>query len=417
MSKAISAGQNIEDGKSRIGGVDAIRAVALLCLVPVVVQSYALVRVSDAVSSSSPLAGTDGVIWILLQIFCADIGFILLAIAFGAGLKLHALQQSMRPQRGKTQQQRRLRALVGIGLALLILLGAAPTIVALGLVGLLTLPLVEWNRRRQLIWGTACIAGTALVFATMAEILSIQAPDAMIEYGLSEMRLPVTIAPKFLALAQAGWMEQFLSRANPNMLLVTAIFAAEMTLMGLGLALLGAAAIDHGFLTGSLPASRYAMIIAVGFGLGVPLSIVGILVAVSQAWEPPFLLGVGGLLKTLGALLLSAAYASFIILIFKRRWFVRGRRLLGRLGQSTFSWSILGLFFLAFYHHGYGLGHAGSGDRIAMMQFVTLIWIMMGISSYFWLKYFHYGPFEWAWRYWAKETRPPFARLDKIFAQ
>jgi len=416
LDKTISTGRTIDDGKSRIGSLDAIRAWAFLCLVPVVVQSYALVTTSGNVSLSSPLSGADGVIWILLQIFCADIGFILLVVAFGAGLKLHTQRQNVRPQKGRAQQRRRMKAFIAVGILLFALLGADPTFIALGLIGILSHRFIKWHNRKQLVLGTACIVVTAFMFAALAEILSLRAPDLMMEYGLSEMRLPIRIKPEFLALAQSGWTEQFLARLQPNILAVNGAVAGQMTLIGLGLALLGAAAMDRGLLTGGLPASRYVMMIAVGLGLGVPLSLVGILTAVSQAWEPPFLMGFGGLLKGIGSLLLTAAFASFVILVFKRGWFRRGRRMLERLGRSTLTWSILGLFFLAFYHHGYGLGHAGSGDRIAMIQFVALIWILIGVTSYFWFKYFHYGPFEWALRYWANETRPPLARLDKIFA-
>jgi len=396
--------------------LDAIRALALLCLVPVVVQSFALVEMNDDISLSSPLSGVDGVIWILLQIFCADIGFILLLVAFGAGLKLHHQKNSVRPQKGSMEQRRRMKTLIVIGVLVFVVVGADPTFLALGLIGILSQTLVKRPYRQQLVIGAASIAVTAVSFAAIAEVLALRAPDIMLEYGLSEMRLPIATAPELLSLAQSSWTDQVLARLEPDLVLANLVVTGQMTFIGLGLSLAGAAGLDRGFLTGRLPASRYVMMITIGFGLGVPLSLVGILTAVSQSWEPPFLMGIGGLVKGLGSLLIGAAFASFAILIFKRRWFVRGRRMLAHLGRSTLTWSILGLFALAFYHHGYGLGHAGESNRIGLIQFVGIIWISMGLLSYFWFKYFHYGPFEWVLRYWTNETRPPLARLDKIFA-
>ena len=393
-----------------------MRALALLCFVPVIVQSYALVAAHDSARMNSPLAGADGVIWILLQIFCTDIGFMLFALVFGAGLKLHKQNRSLRRDKADHQQRRRLTALVALGLVFIFVLGADQTLLALGLTGLLTLRLIGWTPQKQIILGCVLIAGSAFAFATFAEILSARAPELMMEYGLGDLRSPIMTKPDVLALAQSGWGQHFLSRLQPGVLLVTGLVTTQLVLQGIGLALLGAAATERGMLTGNLAASRYVMAIAVGVGIGIPLSLLGILTAVSQAWEPPFLMGFGGLLKGAGSLLLTAASASFIALMFKRQWFRRGQHLLSRLGRSTLTWSILGLCFLAFYYHGYGLSQAGIGDRIAMMQFVVLIWILISTVSYFWLRYFHYGPCEWALRYWTYETRPPLARLDKIFA-
>ena len=415
-AEPISKSQNIKHGEARIAGLDAIRAVAFLFLVPLVVQSYALVAAMDESRFSSPLFGADGVIWILLQIFCADVGFILLSVAFGASLKLHGLRQNLRQRKTADQQRRRLLALLALGLVLMFGLGADSTLVALGVIGLLAFAAMAWDSRKQLNIGLACIVVSALVFAATAELLAARMPEAMIEYGFGDMRLPVITDPESLRRAQSGWVDQLLARLRPASLLMNSIVALQLALQGLGLALIGAALAARGIFSGNLAASRHVMIMLVGLGGGVPLSLVGILMAVSQAWEPPFLMGFGGLIKGAGSLLLGAAAAAFVLLMFKRRWLHRTRRVLTRLGRSTLTWSVLGLLFLSFYYYGYGLGHAGTGDRVTMMRFVIPIWILICGLSYFWLKYFHYGPMEWVLRYWVNGTRPPLARLDKLFA-
>jgi uncharacterized protein len=49
-----------------------------------------------------------------------------------------------------------------------------------------------------------------------------------------------------------------------------------------------------------------------------------------------------------------------------------------------------------FYGHGFGL--YGTVTRWGQILIVLAIWVLQLILSPLWLKYFRFGPFEWAWR-------------------
>ena len=57
-----------------------------------------------------------------------------------------------------------------------------------------------------------------------------------------------------------------------------------------------------------------------------------------------------------------------------------------------------------------GFALLGSVSRIGQVGIVVAIWVFQLIVSPIWLRHFHLGPFEWAWRsltYWQPQ---PFRR-------
>jgi uncharacterized protein len=58
----------------------------------------------------------------------------------------------------------------------------------------------------------------------------------------------------------------------------------------------------------------------------------------------------------------------------------------------------MGLFF-----YGIGLGMFGKLQRYELYYVVAVVWVVQIIRSHVWLRYFRFGPLEWAWRsltYW-----------------
>jgi uncharacterized protein len=56
--------------------------------------------------------------------------------------------------------------------------------------------------------------------------------------------------------------------------------------------------------------------------------------------------------------------------------------------------------------YGHGLGWFGSVERTAQLAIVFAIWALQLVVSPIWLRYFRFGPAEWAWRsltYWRRQ--------------
>ncbi|MBK9465985.1 MAG: DUF418 domain-containing protein [Chitinophagaceae bacterium] len=56
--------------------------------------------------------------------------------------------------------------------------------------------------------------------------------------------------------------------------------------------------------------------------------------------------------------------------------------------------------------YGVGLGNFGKLERHEIYYVVAATWALQIIWSHIWLRYFRFGPLEWAWRsltYWKKQ--------------
>lgn len=95
---------------------------------------------------------------------------------------------------------------------------------------------------------------------------------------------------------------------------------------------------------------------------------------------------------------MSILYASGFVLLFHKFSRFNGFRYLeayGRTGLSTYILqSLLGTFL--FYHWGLGLMNVLPLSYY-LPVFMGMLLILM-LFSYYWLKWFHYGPLEWLWR-------------------
>lgn len=68
------------------------------------------------------------------------------------------------------------------------------------------------------------------------------------------------------------------------------------------------------------------------------------------------------------------------------------------------------IHYLRFVFYGIGFGMFGRLERHELYYVVVVVWTFQIMLSHVWMRYFLYGPFEWAWRsltYWKKQ---PFAK-------
>ena len=120
-----------------------------------------------------------------------------------------------------------------------------------------------------------------------------------------------------------------------------------------------------------------------------------------------------GSLFQLGALGLCLGYFAAFVLVLNTRIGARGLSPLAYAGRMALTnyigASIIGTWFFS----GYGLGFWGQVSRPGQMLFVLVVFVLQLAFSAVWLRYFRYGPLEWAWRavtYW---QLPPMRRRGR----
>jgi uncharacterized protein len=99
----------------------------------------------------------------------------------------------------------------------------------------------------------------------------------------------------------------------------------------------------------------------------------------------------------------SLGFFGLLMLMYKSGFFNWFFALFRPVGQMAFTnylmQSLIGLFFFT----GIGLGYFGKSERYELYIYTGVVWITEIIWSHIWLRYFRFGPLEWAWRnltYW-----------------
>lgn len=185
------------------------------------------------------------------------------------------------------------------------------------------------------------------------------------------------------------------------------------------LMLLGIALYRWGFLSGQWSNRSYWKVLAIGYGIGLPL--------VTYSFYHRFLyypnheaslarmelvpIEWTNLIYPFQRILLVLAHTSALILLYKANVFPRLFRSLIAVGQMAFTNYIMHSVICTLFFFGYGLNYY-SELQYYQIYFVAFgIWIVQLILSPIWLHYFLFGPLEWLWRsltYWKVQ---PFRRM------
>ncbi len=165
-------------------------------------------------------------------------------------------------------------------------------------------------------------------------------------------------------------------------------------LRALGLILMGAGLYRLGFMNGSMAASTYRLVAALGLGIGLSLATAGVVVTALGDYSRDVAF-IGQMPNTLGSIPASLGYMSLIILWNQRRDSRLKRRLLatGRMALTNYlSQTVLGMLALNV------LLTDVSVTRTGIFAFCVGIWVLQLWWSPLWLSRFRFGPAEWLWR-------------------
>jgi uncharacterized protein len=182
----------------------------------------------------------------------------------------------------------------------------------------------------------------------------------------------------------------------------------------LALMLLGMALYRWGFLTGKWAARDYSKVVAIGYGIGLPLvsysfyhdyltkpnleATLSLMEVVPVEWV--------NLIYPFQRILLVMAHVSAIILLYKAGYARSLFRCLGAVGQMAFTNYIMQSVICTLVFFGYGLNYFAELQFYQIYFIVLAIWALQLTVSPLWLRYFLYGPLEWLWRsltYWHRQ--------------
>jgi uncharacterized protein len=160
--------------------------------------------------------------------------------------------------------------------------------------------------------------------------------------------------------------------------------------------LFGMAALKSGFLTGAWERRRYLKVVAIGFGVGIPLYAALAWWLVHQNFSVFWLVATWVTATVPIRPFMILAIAASIILLTRRGGWLTQR--IAAAGRAAFTNYLGTSILMTTLFYGYGFGLFGHLSRIQLWLPVIGVWMIMLLWSKPWLDRFNYGPFEWLWR-------------------
>jgi uncharacterized protein len=411
----------------RIGLLDFLRGVAILGILTVNVFSFGL----PALGYFAPYAWgenttADEIAFSVSVFLFQQKMYPLLAFLFGVGIYLIAEKEERGGRRSTGVYLRRMGLLVCMGLLHAVLLWHGDILVWYSCAGLVAYLMRHLSTRLLLIiaifltWGISLFCCGPLIGMmgafperTMPYLEVFQQhpanPSDAIQYigrpyhvnyqYLSShlMQSPNSTALEAHYYMDGSWLDLLPIRLR--MYINTAFSAVKMFIpLLIGIMSFGILAGRFGVLAGAkTTASRRSKWVAVILGLliGLPLCAVGLWLVWIK--NPAALYGsmtltmIGGpLVAGLYIVLLSAFYSSAV-----GKAFAYPVECVGRMALSNYIGQTI--VFVTIFHN-WGLGWFGELGYAQLSSLVVVSWLVQGILSMLWLRFFQFGPLEWFWR-------------------
>jgi uncharacterized protein len=390
----------VPERASRIASLDALRGVGILGILPVHMQSFAMVvaaRLNPAVGGD--LDGANGWIWLATAVLADGKFLTIFAMLFGAGLLLLSARGE---GAGDVERlhHRRMALLGGIGLAHAYLLWYGDMLVTFALCGALVFGLRGLPARRLLAGGALALVLASVIAWGVGATMPWWPSD--LRAGFRQVWAPSPeMVEREIAAYRGGWLGQMAYRAPEAFQIQT----SQLLLRGLwqtsGLMLIGMGLFKLGVLTAARSTRFYAAMTALGLAVGLPLAWAGVARSRARGFDLDDFMLIGTQLSYWGDLALGLGFVGGVMLLCRLGWRARGVAAVGRTALSNY---VLQTLICTIVFYGHGFGWFGRVDRVGQLLIVLVVWTLQLAWSRWWTRHFAVGPLEWAWRTAARDA-------------
>ncbi|KAA3647030.1 MAG: DUF418 domain-containing protein [Chloroflexi bacterium] len=384
--------------KERIIALDFLRGFALLGILLMNIQSFAMPFVAYFNPTAyGDLTGLNRLVWTFSHVL-ADSKFMnIFSILYGAGILLITQKLEAKGSPSAGLHYKRTFWLLIIGLVHAYLLWYGDILVTYALVAMVVYLFRKLSPRWLIALGILTLAvGTFLQLGTAAGMASFP-PEVMADFQKDWMPDVDTLEHEVDAY-QGSWLEQMADRVPSSIDMQTVALLFSGFWRAGGLMLIGMALFKWGVLTAERSVKFYLGLLIAGFGLGIPLVLMGITRNFAAGWSLEYSRFIGTQFNYWGSIGVSLGYIAIIMLIAKSGRWVRGIRPFASVGRMALSNYLFQTILATLIFYGYGLGLFGQVERTGQLLIVFGIWTIQLIISPIWLRYFRFGPAEWLWR-------------------
>lgn len=393
----------------RIVALDFLRGFALLGILIMNIQTAMPDAAYFNPMAYGDLTGLNLGVWLFSHIMADSKFMAIFSMLYGAGVVLITSKVEARGESAAGLHYKRTFWLLVIGLIHAYFIWHGDILVTYALVAFVIYFFRNLSPRWLIIWGLVALSmSTVLMVFTAVSMPFMPAADVA-GFQADWQPTPDQIAAE-IAAYQGGWLSQMSYRAPSALEMQTLGFFFFGLWRAGGLMLIGMALFKLGVLTAQRSPAFYLRLMLIGFGVGYPLIIWGLFNNFANGWTVEYSRFIGSQFNYWGSVGVSLGYVALIMLIAQSGRFERVIEPFTAVGRTALSNYLLQSILFTFILYGHGLGLFGQIERTGQFLLVLLIWAIQLTISPIWLRYYRFGPAEWAWRSLTYGRRQPLRR-------
>ena len=381
--------------QDRIESIDVLRGFALLGILLMNIQSFAMVEAAYFDPSQfGDLTGINWWVWALSHAL-VDMKFMaLFSMLFGAGIVLVAEAREAKGLPTLAHHYGRNFWLLVFGLIHAYLIWYGDILVTYAIAAFI----LYWLRNLRVGWLFA-LGAVTLCVPILINLSLTFAPAEVVQEIATDFTYSAEEIMAEVEAYRGPWSENLAQRTVSALGMHFAALPGFLIWRAGGLMLIGMGLFKTGVLAGRKSARFYARLVIVGSVIGLPLVILSTLKLTEHEYDPLFgQLGLGIVFNYFGSIALALAYMGIVMRMVKSNWLPTLQKRLAAVGRTAFSNYILQSLICTFIFYGFGLGFFGYFERWAQVLIVFMVWALQLIIAPLWLERYRFGPLEWLWR-------------------
>jgi len=387
-----------------------LRGFALLGILPVNMQVFAMI---DAAlfnpTAYGDLTGANRVVWSMTYLLFDQKFMTIFSMLFGAGIVLFAERVEARGGSAAGLHYKRTFWLIVFGLLHAHLLWYGDILFTYGMCALVVFLFRKLRPGWLIPLGLLAISVSSALFLLFGFSIQFWAPADLENFATDFQPAAETVQHE-LEIYRSGWLAQMEHRVPGALGLETFVFLVWGSWRAGGLMLVGMGLYKLGVFSAKLTTRSYALMLAAGLFVGLPIVGYGIYRHELAQWSVTYSFFFGTQFNYWGSLLVSLGWVGLVVLLCKKAVAVGFQARLAAVGQTAFSNYILQTVICTTLFYGHGFGLFGHVSRVGQAGIVVAIWILQVTLAPIWLRHFRFGPLEWLWRSLTYRSLQPFRR-------
>ena len=395
---------------ARIDAIDVLRGFALLGILVMNVQSFAMPQAAYFNPTAyGDLEGANLYVWLAGRMLADQKFMTIFSMLFGAGIVLMAGRAEARGAGVGRVHYRRMGWLLVIGLLHAHLLWYGDILFIYAVCGMVLYPLRRLSPGQLIALGTTLLAVGSALSVGVGMSLPYWPEEALSAFTADAWRPAPAVIEAELAVYRGGWLDQLPSRSADALAFETILLVAWGFWRAGGLMLIGMGLFQREVFGARRSPRFYAGLIAAAVVVGLPMQAYGLSLDFARGW-PVWSFFLGMQFNYWPSIAVSLGYVGLVMLACRSASLRPFTRPFAAVGQTALTNYLLQTVLCTSIFYGHGLGWFGSVDRVGQIGVVAAVWALQLAASPLWLRRFRFGPAEWAWRSLTYGARQPLRR-------